>query len=340
MATLNNREIFRQFLIRQALTNRFIKRSQSEFLKVVERADRDLIEVAIAAVENIGNRSLITRTGARALKKVQDILIKSRKGIINPVVVEFLDELRELVKDQTKFNIKVAANTEVGQSKSINDPDKKEDMMLYPMDGRTFDEWWALVLAGDTDRIMGQVKAGLIAGESEVEIAQRLRGTAENGYADGVTRTTRNSVNSLVPTLAIGAISFANYTFAQANPQLIRKERYTAILDSRTSIICASLDGGLYNIGEGPHPPVHRNCRSVRVPVYVDAGATVADDLSYEEWLKDQSPAVQQQVLGKAKAKLFTEGKLPIADMLRKNGTPMTIQELRESSDTAFELLK
>lgn len=328
---MRNQDVFKQFLVRQALVNRYIKRSQTEFAKVLDKADRKLVEVAIAAVDNIGNKSLITKTGAKALDGVKDVLLMARKGTINPIIVDFLDELRGLIEDQTGFNRGLAEETDVGQEQGVNDPDPDKDFLLYPIDGRTYDEWWALFFAGDTDRLMGQVRMGLIAGEGEADLLARLQASS---------RTTANSLNSLVPTAIMGALAFGNYTFMDANPDLVKKERYTAIMDSRTSMICASLDGKIYKVGEGPHPPMHRNCRSSRVPVYVGAGDTTDGSVTYEEWLKDQSTVTQNQVLGKSKAMLFREGNLSIADMLRKNGTPMTRGELTKSSAKARELLK
>ena len=44
-----------------------------------------------------------------------------------------------------------------------------------------------------------------------------------------------------------------------------------ATLDSRTTHICMSLDGNKYEIGKGPIPPVHFQCRSMRVAILTPA---------------------------------------------------------------------
>ena len=51
------------------------------------------------------------------------------------------------------------------------------------------------------------------------------------------------------------------------NPKIINRLRYTAVLDSRTTPICRSLDGRIYQVGQGPRPPQHWNCRSIMIPV-------------------------------------------------------------------------
>ena len=51
------------------------------------------------------------------------------------------------------------------------------------------------------------------------------------------------------------------------NEALFAEELYTATLDGRTTPQCQSLDGNTYPVGEGPIPPVHIQCRSLRVGV-------------------------------------------------------------------------
>ncbi len=43
--------------------------------------------------------------------------------------------------------------------------------------------------------------------------------------------------------------------------------QYSAILDDRTSDICAGLDGKIFKAGDEPIPPMHFNCRSVLIPI-------------------------------------------------------------------------
>jgi hypothetical protein len=52
-----------------------------------------------------------------------------------------------------------------------------------------------------------------------------------------------------------------------ANQDLFSEEQFVATLDARTTPVCRSLDGKRYPVGKGPIPPLHFNCRSLRVPV-------------------------------------------------------------------------
>jgi hypothetical protein len=55
--------------------------------------------------------------------------------------------------------------------------------------------------------------------------------------------------------------------FNVANEPLFTEELFVATLDERTTPICRSLDGKVFPVGKGPHPPLHFNCRSIRVAV-------------------------------------------------------------------------
>lgn len=45
--------------------------------------------------------------------------------------------------------------------------------------------------------------------------------------------------------------------------------QYSAILDDRTSDICAGLHGTTFKLGKEPIPPMHFNCRSVLIPITI-----------------------------------------------------------------------
>lgn len=57
-------------------------------------------------------------------------------------------------------------------------------------------------------------------------------------------------------------------------------------------------------------------------------GGPVSADLNYEEWLRGQSLAMQLEVLGPAKHKLWTDGKITFRDLVDQRGNPLTLAEI------------
>lgn len=136
-----------------------------------------------------------------------------------------------------------------------------------PFEGKTMREWSRNIQVADLRRIEDQIKIGMVQGESSQAIARRVVGTARLKGRDGVTQITRNQAAGISRT-AVNAISNATRReYWSANDGLFTKELYTATLDNRTTPICQSLDGRLFDIADGPIPPLHFNCRSIRVAV-------------------------------------------------------------------------
>lgn len=48
---------------------------------------------------------------------------------------------------------------------------------------------------------------------------------------------------------------------------IVTAYQYSAIMDDRTTEVCAGLDGKIFEAGTEPHPPLHFNCRSLLVPI-------------------------------------------------------------------------
>lgn len=150
-----------------------------------------------------------------------------------------------------------------------------------PFKGLMLEEWFDTLARADQKRLVSAIREGVAQGETTDEIVRTVVGTRSQGYRDGVLATSRREAEAVVRT-AINHISNASREAVwKANEQVIEKLRWTATLDGRTSKVCATRDGELYNVGEGPRPPAHVNCRSVMVPVvgtdFIGERATITD---------------------------------------------------------------
>jgi SPP1 gp7 family putative phage head morphogenesis protein len=207
------------------------------------------------------------------------------------------------------------------------------------------------------------VRNGLLTGETTPDVAKRLIGRLEFGQAGSVrqialaggqaTKAANHQVISLVRTSINQVANEASQQVYEANQDITQKYRYVATLDTRTSAICRALDGREFPYGKGPKPPQHFGCRSTTVPVinYQELGfdappsvtkgqrastdGPVPANTSYGQWLQDQPRAVQNEVLGKAKADYFNKladqhgARDAIARLVRDDGSELTLDQLR-----------
>ena len=192
-------------------------------------------------------------------------------------------------------------------------------------------------------KAIGQlIRDGSLLGRTSQEISKDV--------TDLVQVRTRQQSKTLVQTATNHIGNQARSATYQANDDVIIGEEYVSTLDSNTTITCASLDGKIYDIGKGPLPPLHYGCRSVRVPRVnpefnlgseitgerASVNGPVSGDVTYGGWLKRQGGAVQDEVLGLDRAKLFRSGKLSIGRFTDDTGKVYSLKRLRELNPLAF----
>ena len=179
---------------------------------------------------------------------------------------------------------------------------------------------------------MRVVQAGVLEGKTTDQMARevsRLVTTRSRQQAEAVIRTATNHVGAT-----------ARDEVYRANADILEGERFMATLDSHTTITCAGLDRTLHPLGQGPRPPLHYRCRSIRVPVVKEEyrlgglgerasmDGPVDNQLTYGGFLRRQSKEFQDDVLGPRRAALFRSGKVKINQFTDDAGRVLTLDEL------------
>ena len=220
-------------------------------------------------------------------------------------------------------------------------------------------EWWERQAGGLSDKFADEMRRGVAIGDPLDKLVARVRGsTTQRGIMDIAKQSAQALVRSSVQTAA----NVARESTYERNADLIKALQWSATLDTRTSIWCITRDGHLYDVKskkpqdggppwlEGPGK-LHWNCRSTSVPVmksWRDLGIDVDDvpqttrasmdgqvpaGTSFEAWLKKQSVARQDAVLGQGKAQMWRDGKITFANLLDQSGRPLTTEDLRARFD-------
>lgn len=172
----------------------------------------------------------------------------------------------------------------------------------------------------------------------------------------------KKQVGSLIRTITNHASVEARDIMMRMNESIFDGYEWVSVLDSRTSIICASRDGTVYPFTDDPEkspkPPAHFSCRSTITPVVkkqfeqrrekktqrVAEGAKgktkVRQTTTYQSWLRRQPASFQDEVLGKTRGALFRRGELPISKFVDQRGKTLTLDELRKVEPEVFNRLK
>lgn len=227
-----------------------------------------------------------------------------------------------------------------------------------PIEGRQLADWAKGIEQTSVANVTQALNRGLQRGAPMPEIAREIREKLD---------TSTRAAEAITRTAITHASSGARMEFAQANADIVVGVRWVSTLDSRTTTLCASLDGKVFPLDSGPRPPAHVGCRSTTVlltrtpdellsgerkaitPEYLDAAGKRASrgtrpsidenedktkevkaSTTYGSWLKGQPAATQDRVLGQARARLFRSGKVPIEGFVGDDYSPLTLAEIAE----------
>ena len=226
-----------------------------------------------------------------------------------------------------------------------------------------------LASAGTTS--INNIRAGLtqsiIQGEDIRRATNRLIGPVTTAFANPAYAPTRLVKGSMERTIRDRAERIARseilYASNQVARDIYRRNRdvlegvqFSAALDRRTCLECASLDGTTYNYTEGgedhtgPALPLHVHCRCVYFPITLSwkelekqAGVkqdvslktkgafinTTANIMTYNDWLKTLSADEVKDILGPSRYKLWKSGEIKLSQMATSNKI-LTIDELND----------
>lgn len=217
-----------------------------------------------------------------------------------------------------------------------------------PMQGALVKDWFDDLSKRAAKNVNREITMGIVNGNSTEEIVRRIKGTKAANYGDGILNRDRREIRAMVRTSVNHVSSNTREALYSANDDVIKGVQIVATLDDRTSEICIAMDGKVFEVGEGPRPPFHINCRTTTVPVLkswkelginlkeapdgtrASMDGQVSATWTYDDWLKTQSKEDQNEILGVGKAELFRTGKIRAKDLIDQNYQPVSLKKLKE----------
>lgn len=371
MATSN--EQIRDGLIRHQMgIIRVSGHLRNSIIQQMDRAQVDLQRMLRARLTGITERGVdagpATTRRLQALERALDALMAPSHRTIDRLIKS---ELMDLAKHEIAYiNTLISNALPVQVSFALPTADQLRSVVFSrPMQGRILKTWLADWKAADRRRIMEQIRIGIIQGESNAQIRRRVLGSAALGGADGIRNISKRGADFLTRTITNSVANNARQQFYRRNTDIIKKEVYSATLDSRTTHQCASLDGKLFTVNKGPIPPIHGRCRSTRYPFIegIDLGSRPAVQatqkelrglsqkarrrilndrtgrlpatVNFEEFLRKQPRSFIEDYLGITKTKLFVDGKLKLSKFVDAKLTPRTVNQLSITESALFKEL-
>jgi SPP1 gp7 family putative phage head morphogenesis protein len=373
----SNEEIRDAFIRRQTRLLRMAAGTTKEARRLLNAVERDLRALIERRTQTLtGDRVRFGKTRTERLRKLREAI----QELQGPTWKEIRTLMRETALEAGTLEAATTAQTIQAALPVVVSLELPSSQLLRsivtskPFEGKLLSRWVNEWEATDRSRIMDQIRIGLVQGETSTQISRRVFGTSVQRFQDGAREVTRRAAASISNTATNFITNEAREELFVKNKNLIPEVIYVATLDSRTTPICRSLDGKKFKTGEGPIPPLHFNCRSLRVPVLngrlagtrpanattrrllqglsPEERARTVDRLvgqvpaseNYATFLRKQSVDFQNDTMGVTKARLFRRGKLGLEKFVNQAGKELSIKDLRNLSVTdpdirrAFEL--
>jgi SPP1 gp7 family putative phage head morphogenesis protein len=294
------------------------------------------------------------------LNKIDDEIVKTFREVNNVTSRSLLD----LFSDQVSYTYQNLEVT-IGKIWRTERPPKRiaEDVVLkQPLyQNKTLSAGWAGISLNEKKRLEAVIRKGIAENKSINEIALAVR----RGHVHNITMA---QSKALVVTAVTSVTAQADHAIYKANEKSLKGYQYVAVLDSRTTPLCAHRDGNIYPVDDIAHlPPAHYYCRSTTVPVvkswedlaemegvaqvrkknlekltkkqiaFYDGQTPLKE--SYNDWLLRQPKDVQLRHLGDyQKVDLFSSGKLHLDRFTNDEGNSIGIRELRRMTDETYTL--
>lgn len=370
MADDSFNEILNDFQIAQQIRwLRVANRNSREIILRMQRVDQQL--TAFLQGQDL---SEFTRARARSIRtQVAAILGTFYREEIDSLLNE---QLTGTAKQSAEVEVELLQRTsrKVGIGFDVITPNPgvvATSASSMPFNGLPLNDWISALNVNDFNRTWATIQDGMVAGRSTPDIIRDVMGSPSLRFKDGTREVSRNSIKTLVRTMTNHAANQGRNAVWEENSDIIRAVKWVSTLDTRTSAICRHRDGrvGPVFLGDDDftlkagekaldpplaRPPAHPNCRSTTVAItksFRDLGFDVDDfrpqtrasmngkvssDLTYHDWLKKQSNAVQFDALGARRFKLWKDGGVAPARFINDEGRQFTLNELKRKMPEAF----
>ncbi|MCU7833703.1 MAG: phage head morphogenesis protein [gamma proteobacterium symbiont of Taylorina sp.] len=299
-----------------------------------------------------------------AKKKVLNNLLKTAQKIIeshySQISQDMIKVQEDIVKTEFKF-VENSINIAIGATIANTVINKKAATTIAKetlIEGAPSKDWWGRQSVGLHRSFIDLVRRGVLAGDTNQQIIQRIKGTRGRGFTDGVMNIPRKNATTLITTAIHAVANRATMKAYEGNEDISKGYRHLSTMDNKTSTICQAKSDLIWTSDKKPvnHnilfevPPIHWNCRSKVVLIIKDwdeiTGKTktkLEDKLTprqravmggqakvanYEDWLKTKPKVMQIEKLGQKKWDLWQTGKLSFRDMIDQRGNPLSIEEL------------
>jgi len=333
----------------------------------VKEYEKFLKRMSTVVKKRLSGTKPLTEYTTTRLEKLNANIEQDLRDINKKVYEQFKTQAKDLASYEAEFEVKsleklvehsfVLPSTTQLNSAVFNTPLAQIEGVTK---GKILESFFKDFDDSVVSKIQGSIISGYYTGLTNSQIVRSIIGTKKMNFMDGDFAKKRRHMEAVVRTGLQHAANQARQETWNNNKDIIKGVLWLATLDTRTTITCQALDQKVFPVDSGPRPPAHVNCRSTtvaqlddRFSVLSEGRTRVARDpetgevysvnakTQYYDWLKAESPAVQDSIIGPSRGKLLREGGLSskrFAELqLGKNFEPLTLKQMKALEPLAFD---
>lgn len=262
-----NEKVLDLFIRHQTYLLRYAGGLRNELASILEGTEGDLSLVLQKFLELLEGHTLATPQDRKLLTKMQAEIEDARAQAWAKIATEFSSQMTAFATAEAASTVAIISGAvPVALGLALPPADKlKQIAVSQPFEGATLKQWVKQSQFADTERITKAVKRGIVVGQTPTQISREILGT-QRSKNNSVSRKAFRDLESLTLTASASVQNQVREELYDRNSDVFQEELFVATLDGRTTFQCARNDGKLYKVGEGPQPPLHFRCRSLRVP--------------------------------------------------------------------------
>lgn len=335
-------------------------------VNLLNQSDAELVARLLVAMDGLDAKSFTVERLESLLGSVREVNIQA----IDSIQASLSSEMLAFAQHEAGYQLSLFTTAIPEQVikqvslQSISAQQAYSAAMSQPFQGRLLKGWMKNLEADRMARISNVVRQGFLLGDTTEQIARKVRGHANKGYQDSALQLSRSNAISITKT-ALGHMgSVSRDHFANANSDIVKGKRWISTLDNRTTPECRIRDQLIYTMDNKPigHKipylqgpgKLHFCCRSTEVLVLKSAkelGLDIRDisnssrasmdgqipsEINYSDWLKNQKPDRQDEILGKTRASLMRDGGLSFDEFYTDKGEYLSLEQLKRIDSEAF----
>ncbi|CAM7301122.1 hypothetical protein GF011_18345 [Escherichia coli] len=332
--------------------------------------DEDLLRMELSDLINADFDVSLTGFGPTEIDELLTDVLPGNRAAINSMFTRLSGELNELAVYEAGYQLSLFDSllpdfvADVHPLVGISPDALYAAAMARPFQGRLLSEWASDLEADRLRRITNTVRQGFLLGDTNEQIARKIRGHVSKGFQDGALQMSRANAASIAKTAVGHLAATARESFASANNDLIKGKQWLSTLDNRTTPQCRIRDRLKYTLNNKPvgHSvpylqgpgKIHFCCRSTETFILKSAkelgidvrdispaerasmDGVVAGDTTYREWFLRQPYTRQKQIVGETRAKLIRDGGMSPDEFYTDKGEWLTLKQLRERDAQVF----